>query len=221
MAKFPRVPRLQTVDDPFDDIEPKCEQATKLRLGASDPRSREVRMLRNDQWPAVIHDLLRGSDSERSRARGIMRWQVIEYVVHIAHLPIGPPAGHHEQRRRLSMRVLHMLELDGCAHLREWERRQLEGHEAASWWSFIELLARHHAIEDARAVVPADRVGSAEGRPSTAQLLARCDEAELYRLLDRLNRRRALMRDVRAAPGPEPRRPPPGPPVLRRRNPGR
>jgi len=107
-------------------------------------------MISNDQWLAIIRELLRGSERTRRRAREVLWLEIFRYVVHRAKLPIGPLANDPDERREIALRVLQKLERNNYAHLREWEHRQCQRRNAAPWWGFVKVVAIHRAIEHAR-----------------------------------------------------------------------
>jgi hypothetical protein len=170
-------------------------------------------MLPNDQWPALVDALLRGSAAQRREARATMWLEVDDFVVSHARLPIGPLGDDEDERRAIAVRVLRTLERADLAQIREWERRQRRRLDAAPWWGFVRMVAVRRAIDHARCsslntaprgqafawamVTPTAPASLAETR--VERFVATCDLDALVELLDRLN---ALRRKTLAAAPP-------------------
>jgi RNA polymerase sigma-70 factor (ECF subfamily) len=76
---------------------------------------------------------------------------VIDYVMQLERLPIGPMADDMEARRDIAVAVLRKLESNDYALLREWSHRHSTGQGASSWRSMLKAVTMAAAIERERA----------------------------------------------------------------------
>ena len=110
-----------------------------------------LRLCPNEEWPGIIDVILAGRpETTYRRARSLMWQQVDDYVVHHVKLPIGPLGDDEDVRRDISVRVLRKLEANSYCHLREWERRQAQKRDHASFWGWIKVVVKHVSIDYAR-----------------------------------------------------------------------
>jgi hypothetical protein len=195
-------------------------------------------MLPDQQWAEIVNQLLRGTEGERRAARAAIWRRVNNYVARKARLRAGPLPDDDVGRRDIALRVIETLERDDFAQIREWERRQRADRDAASWWTFVNMIVYCRAVELERASrldvahrgesfawvtgevtephTPAD--------PRLVDARTQHDWLEMLEFLDRFNQSRRVPRKSEPLPEPpESLRESPDPPVPgagRRRGPG-
>jgi hypothetical protein len=154
-------------------------------------------------WLKTINELLRGTEDERRDARTIVWLRTTDYIMHHRKLPLGPLGDDPEERRNLATKVLEKLERNDHEHIREWERRQRQGRNAASWLGFVRMVACRMAIDRTRTSkrniarrgepcvwVQEQTVADLPERetpPLAAGFLSERDVAKLVEFLERLN----------------------------------
>lgn len=113
------------------------------------PSLRGSGLLPNEDWPALVDQLLRHGTEAAVAARSTLWSQLYRYLEH-TRLPIGPLADDPDVRRDLAVKLMERLEENDFRHLHHWRRAQRQ-KPRASWWPWIHTIVQRMAIDAARA----------------------------------------------------------------------
>lgn len=111
--------------------------------------SRIPSLLDDSAWPAILAQLLEGTEPERRRAHEVLWVQVRHFVVHVVRLRIGSLGDDADVRRDLAVKVMERLKRRRWEQVRLW-RANAARRTRVTWWAYIATLAQTAAIDEAR-----------------------------------------------------------------------
>ncbi len=109
-----------------------------------------LRLFENQEWLAIVTQLLDGTESERRRAHEVLWVQVSHFVIEVARLRIGPLGDDLDVRRDVAVDVMCRLMRRDCEQVQLWRATRRHNGDTGAWWSFVATLAQTAAIDAAR-----------------------------------------------------------------------
>lgn len=109
-----------------------------------------LRLFGNPEWPAIVTQLLDGTESERRRAHDILWVQVGHFVIDVVRLRIGRLGDDLDVRRDVAVDVMWRLMRRDWEQVRLWRAKRRHSADTGAWWSFVATLAQTAAIDAAR-----------------------------------------------------------------------